>query len=268
PSILFTSNNFLLAIAKAREESPEHDLSSLRTLIPTGAAMSRDAEELVQRVTGCRVQQIYGMTEVGVVLGLTKHNAPHKTGSVGKLCPFVQCKVVDPETELAVGVGQEGELRFKGPGVTKGYLRNPRATAELFDEGGWLRSGDLARFDEDGIFFVTGRIKDTIKYRGVHVSPVEIEGLLDRHDAVLESAVVGVLDPSTEDELPRAYVVLRPGAQVTAQDLCQVVEDHLAPHKWLRGGVAFVDSLPKTPTGKISRAAIRKRYLENVTIGS
>ncbi|GLH13949.1 Uncharacterized protein GBIM_18419 [Gryllus bimaculatus] len=345
PPVIFTANNFLLSVAKVHEASePRRDLSSLRSIVTGGAAMSRQAEEFAGSIMGwvnttatllnapshkrhtlhryvfpsprfcvcvtrvprkfvctllqvcvnpstclhtvslkssCRllvkgikeyvckrsvrvvrraqVFNMYGMTELNGGIGMTKRSQ-YKPGSVGTLSALLRCRVVDAATGRVCGPNEEGELRFKGPMLAQGYLKNPQASAELFDATGWLRTGDLGHYDEDGFFYITGRIKDTIKYRGAHVSPVDIEGILEGHPAVQQSAVVGVPDP-LEQELPRAYVVLRPGAEVAEEELCQFVQERVAPHKWLRGGVVFLKELPKTTTGKISRAAIRKQFV-------
>ncbi|GLH13950.1 Luciferin 4-monooxygenase [Gryllus bimaculatus] len=219
----------------------------------------------VRVVRRAEVFNMYGMTELNGGIGMTKRSQ-YKPGSVGTLSALLRCRVVDAATERVCGPNEEGELRFKGPMLAQGYLKNPQASAELFDATGWLRTGDLGHYDEDGFFYITGRIKDTLKYRGVH-----------EHPAVHESAVVGVPDP-VEQELPRAYVVLRPGASATEEELCRFVQasqgsvrsevkwmwmclERVAPHKWLRGGVVFLKELPKTTTGKISRAAIRKQFV-------
>ncbi|GLH13948.1 Luciferin 4-monooxygenase [Gryllus bimaculatus] len=260
PPVIFTANNFLLSVAKVHEASePRRDLSSLRSIVTGGAAMSRQAEEFAGSIMGAQVFNMYGMTELNGGIGMTKRSQ-YKPGSVGTLSALLRCRVVDAATGRVCGPNEEGELRFKGPMLAQGYLKNPQASAELFDATGWLRTGDLGHYDEDGFFYITGRIKDTIKYRGAHVSPVDIEGILEGHPAVQQSAVVGVPDP-LEQELPRAYVVLRPGAEVAEEELCQFVQERVAPHKWLRGGVVFLKELPKTTTGKISRAAIRKQFV-------
>ncbi|XP_068083083.1 luciferin 4-monooxygenase isoform X3 [Anabrus simplex] len=165
-------------------------------------------------------------------------------------------KVVDEDTGRAVGPYVEGELCMKGPTLTKGYYRNPEATAAAIDKDGWLHSGDVAYYDDEGFFYIVDRIKDLIKYRGNHVAPVEIESQLLEHPEVKDCAVVGVKHDLNQ-ERPMAVVIRQPGSKVTEKELVDLVQDKLAEHKWLRGGVRFVDELPMTPTGKVQRRKVR-----------
>ncbi|XP_047121193.1 luciferin 4-monooxygenase-like isoform X2 [Schistocerca piceifrons] len=166
-------------------------------------------------------------------------------------------KVVHPESGEVLGPNSEGELCFRSPMVTKGYYRRPQATAQALHADGWFHSGDIGYYDENGFFFITDRLKDLIKYRGNHVAPSELEGILLTHPAVKEAAVVGV-PHQLDQERPRAYVVLQPGASVTERDLLELVNCEVADFKRLRGGVRFLNALPKTATGKVSRRDLRK----------
>ncbi|XP_067007440.2 luciferin 4-monooxygenase [Anabrus simplex] len=253
-TVLFTASNFALSIAK-QPSLNSYDFSRLRIVIATGTAMAMDTQILVENFFGASVVQLYGMTEILIATGMTR-KGQRILGSVGLLVPTMKLKIVDPNTGISQGCGKVGELLFKGPQVSPGYLNNPEATAATFDAEGWVHSGDIGYADSDGNIFVTGRIKDIMKYRGHHVSPIELESILLSHPEVLEAAVIGVPHP-TDVEHPRAYVVLKPGASVTADSLAELVASQVAEHKWLHGGVCFVNSLPKSPTGKIIRSELR-----------
>jgi len=187
------------------------------------------------------------MTETTCVICSTPlDNA--KKGTVGILVPNMKAKFVN------------GELFVKGPNIMKGYLRNPKANAETFTNDGWMRTGDICRIDEDGDMFVVDRIKELIKYKGFQVPPAELESVLLAHPDVADAAVLGVHDPEQDTELPRAYVVRSASATSKKNidvDLVQWVAGRVSNHKKLRGGVHFVDAIPKNPSGKILRRVLR-----------
>ncbi|XP_067000159.2 luciferin 4-monooxygenase [Anabrus simplex] len=233
----------------------QYNLSSVRNVMCSGGSMSSEMQDKLQTVLKTRLNQWFAMTETLLVIG----NNPGdeiKLGSSGKLQRNVKIKVLDIETDKPVGALQRGELCVIGPGVTKGYFRNPQATADTIDEHGWLHTGDVVYYDEDGYFYVVDRVKDLIKYKGNHVAPIEIEAFLLEHPGVKEVAVVGVRH-ELDQERPMAVVVRQPGATVTERELVDLVAKNMAEHKWLRGGVLFVDSIPKTTTGKIRRRVLR-----------
>uniref|UniRef100_A0A240PPP9 Luciferin 4-monooxygenase n=1 Tax=Anopheles epiroticus TaxID=199890 RepID=A0A240PPP9_9DIPT len=232
-----------------------YDLSSLHAVLCGAAPLSREIEELVQsRLPNVStVRTGYGMSEtsLGVISRLND-----KTGSVGKVHKTTFVKVVDLETGTALGPNQTGEICVKGPLVMKGYLDNARATSEIIDGDGWLHTGDVGYYDEEQDFFIVDRIKDLIKYKGFQVPPAELEDVLLSHRKVRDCAVIGVPD-EVAGELPAAFVVVQPGENVTANELAQHVASKLSPQKQLRGGVFFVDEIPKTGSGKILRRQLR-----------
>lgn len=134
----------------------------------------------------------------------------------------------------------------------KGYLGNEEATRETIDADGWLKTGDVAYFDEDGYFFIVDRTKELIKVKGYQVSPTELETLLVQLPEIADVAVGGIVD-DTGDEMPRAYIVLRPNAELTAEEVQEHVKKNAAKHKWLIGGVRFVKAIPRNLSGKILR---------------
>ena len=142
-----------------------------------------------------------------------------------------------------------------------GYLDAPDKTAECLSKSGWLRTGDVAHYDEEGYFYVTDRLKELIKVRGFQVAPAELEALLLTHDNVSDAAVIQVPDEEA-GELPRAYVVMNSDAKVSEDDIYEWVKDRVAPHKRLDGGVVFTDAIPKSASGKILRRILREQLAE------
>lgn len=171
----------------------------------------------------------------------------------------MSARVCDPEGQ-EVGPGLTGELFLRGPNVFDGYYGNPTATSECLDGNGWLRTGDIGHVDQNGNFYITDRAKELIKYNGFQVAPAELEGVLLDHPSIMDVAVIGILSENRVSELPRAYVVLVPGAPKTkdeAQNIVVWLARRVAPHKQLRGGVCFIDEIPRNPSGKILRRVLR-----------
>src|SRR5918997_1939013 len=173
---------------------------------------------------------------------------PLKFGSVGVPAPNTECKIIDLETGEMLPPGQRGEVCVRGPQVMKGYLNSPDATAETIDPHGWLHTGDIGYADEDGHFFIVDRAKELIKYKGFQVAPAELESLLLTHPAVADAAVVPVPDEEA-GEIPKAFVVLKPGSPLAPADapeeLMGYVAARVAPHKKIRL-VELIDQIPKS----------------------
>lgn len=160
-----------------------------------------------------------------------------------------------------VGCSQEGELWLKGPNVFGGYLNNPERTKEAFSTDQWLKTGDVFKVDRYGNYYCVDRLKELIKYKGFQVAPAELEGLIVGHQDVTDACVLGVYDPGQATELPRAYVVPRAGVARTeekAKEIAGWMATKVAPHKRLRGGVHFIDAVPKSPSGKILRRLLKE----------
>jgi acyl-CoA synthetase (AMP-forming)/AMP-acid ligase II len=164
-----------------------------------------------------------------------------------------ECRIVDPETGQDVVPGSDGEIWVRGPQVMRGYLNHPDDTPATLDGDGWLHTGDIGHADDDGHFFVVDRLKELIKYKGLQVAPAELEGVLISHPAVADAAVVPLKDEEA-GEVPRAFVVLK--APATAEDLTAYVAQRVAPYKKIRR-VDFVDTIPKSPSGKILRRLLK-----------
>lgn len=234
------------------------DLSHLRWLISGGAPLPLYLIEAYQR-RGVVFKQGYGLTEVGVnCFAMTVEESVAKPGSIGKPLMFTEARLVG-EDGAEVPVGEVGELLLRGPHVCKGYWKNPEATAAALDADGWFHTGDLARRDADGFHSIAGRKKDMIISGGVNVYPAEIEGELLLHPAVRDAAVVGIPHP-TWGEVGIAFVV-SDGELPGADELAAFLEETLAKYKIPREFVP-VDSLPRTPYGKVVKGELRDRYLE------
>lgn len=164
-----------------------------------------------------------------------------------------------------LGANESGELWVRGPQVMRGYWRNPKATAETLTPDGWLRTGDIAYYDEEGKFFIAGRLKELIKVKGLQVAPAELDGVCLECDGVADAAVVGVTIHNQEH--PRAYIVLQqgvPATKATAEKIVAQSNAKLAQHKRFTGGVVFVETLPKNPSGKILRRLLRDQAQKEV----
>jgi len=230
------------------------DLSQLR-LVNSGAAPLKAelAAECSQRL-GCEVIQGYGMTELSPVSHLTPPGW-FKPGSVGVTAPGTQTRIVDPLTGADLGIGQEGEICVRGPQVMSGYLNNPQATADTVDEDRWLHTGDLGYLDADGHLYVVDRLKELIKYKGFQVPPAELEAVLLRHPDVADTAVIGLPDDEA-GEIPVGYVVLRPGAATSPEEIMRFVAGEVASYKQIRR-LEVIDAIPKSAAGKILRRVLR-----------
>ena len=168
-----------------------------------------------------------------------------------------RCRIVDPVSGESLGPDREGELCIRGPQVMAGYLNNPEATAATLDADGWLHTGDIARIDAGGYVYLVDRLKELIKYKGFQVPPAELEALLLTHPAVADAAVVGEPDEEA-GELPIGFVVLKPGATTSADELRAFVAGQVAHYKQLRR-ITFIDVVPKSASGKILRRELRRR---------
>ena len=201
---------------------------------------------------GVRVCNGYGMTETGpTAFVAAPEDALSKVGSVGKPQMLLEARIVGANGE-EVAQGETGEIWMRGPGLTPGYWNRPEENAKAFTADGWLKIGDLGRMDEDGCYYVAGRIKDMYISGGENVFPAEVENLLARHPAVLEAAVVGVADERW-GETGHAFVMLRPDAQaVGAAELIQFCRANLAHYKAPRA-VTLVEEFPRTAAGKIKK---------------
>jgi long-chain acyl-CoA synthetase len=229
-----------------------YDVSGLRTCVSGGSAMPVEVMRGFEKAFGCVVLEGYGLSETSPVASFNHLDREHKPGSIGTPIEGVELKVVD-EDDNELPIGAVGEIVIRGHNVMKGYWNRPDATAEVM-RGGWLHTGDMARMDEDGYFFIVDRKKDMIIRGGYNVYPREIEEVLYEHPAVLEGAVIGVPDASLGEEVGAA-VVLRPEAEASSAEIRAFVKERVAAYKYPRH-IWFTDELPKGPTGKVLKREI------------
>ena len=245
---------------------PRRDLASLRTGIMAGSPCPI---ELMKRVTGAmgaaEMTIGYGQTEASPLVTQTRHDDPIelRVGTVGRVLPGCEARIVDPESGRPLADGQAGEFCARGHGVMLGYYKMPEMTARAIDAEGWLHTGDLALREPNGCFRITGRLKDLVIRGGENVFPREIEEVLYQHPAVRDAQVIGVPDRKFGEQV-MAWVCLRDGRQATAEELKEFCRTRLAyfkvPHYW-----KFVDAFPTTVTGKIQK--FRMREISIVELG-
>ena len=229
-----------------------YDVTSLRACVSGGSSMPVEVMRGFEEAFGCKVLEGYGLSETSPVASFNHPDRERKPGSIGTPIEGVQMKVVDEAGE-DVPTGEIGEILIKGHNVMKGYWKQPEATAEAIKDG-WFASGDMARVDEDGYFFIVDRKKELIIRGGYNVYPREVEEVLYEHPAVREAAVVGVPHDELGEEVGAA-VALKEGAEVDPEELKAFVKEQLAGYKYPRK-IWFVDDLPKGPTGKILKREI------------
>jgi long-chain acyl-CoA synthetase len=229
------------------------DLSCLRVCASGGAALPVEVLKGFEEAFGAKVLEGYGLSETSPVASFNHPDRERKPGSIGTPIEGVEMKVVDEDGE-DVPQGEVGEIVIRGHNVMKGYWNRADATAEAIDADGWFKTGDMARIDEDGYFFIVDRKKDMIIRGGYNVYPREIEEVLYEHPAIREAAVVGVPHESLGEEVA-AVVVLKEGQQVEEDVLRDYVKEQVAAYKYPRR-IVFTDDLPKGPTGKILKREI------------
>jgi len=227
------------------------DTSSLRLCVSGGAALPVEVLRGFKQSFGAEILEGYGLSETSPVASFNQRGNA-RPGSIGLPIEGVQMRLVDGDGD-DVATGDVGEIAIRGHNVMKGYWNRPAATAEAIPDG-WFRTGDLAKQDGDGFFYIVDRKKDLIIRGGYNVYPREVEEVLYEHPAVLEAAVIGLPHPLHGEEVGAA-VVLRPGGSATADDLREYVKQRVASYKYPRN-VWLTDTLPKGPTGKILKREI------------
>jgi acyl-CoA synthetase (AMP-forming)/AMP-acid ligase II len=228
-------------------------LPRLRTIFSGAAPLGEELTRACMERLGCSIRQGYGMTETSPVTH-SSPAPPHevKFGSVGVPAPNTECKIVDLETGESLGPGERGEVCVRGPQIMRGYLNRPDATEQTIDPEGWLHTGDIGYFDEDGHFFIVDRAKELIKYKGFQVPPAELEAVLLTHPCVADAAVIPCPDDEA-GEVPKAIVVLRAASE--PKEIMEFVAERVAPHKRIRY-LEVVETIPKSPSGKILRRVL------------
>ncbi|KAG8626797.1 hypothetical protein KVT40_005742 [Elsinoe batatas] len=243
----------------------KYDLSSLRMMNSGAAPLTKDLVDAVWNRKKLKVKQGYGLSETSP----TTHTQPWSEwydtiGSVGKLLPNMTAKYMSPE-EKEVAVGEVGELWMAGPNIFLGYFNNIEGTKNALTEDGYFKTGDIGYQDKNGNFYITDRVKELIKYKGFQVPPAELEGYLAAHEKIDDVAVIGIYRDDLATEVPRAYVVPKQGIEAGLKLEAEIVDwigKKVANHKKLRGGVRFIDEVPKSVSGKILRRVLKQRAEE------
>jgi len=249
-----------VVLALAKHPAVEgRDFSALSFVLSAAAPLDAELARVCADRLDVEIGQAYGMTELSpgthLVPDGTARQAP--PGTVGKLFPSTEARLVSPETGEDVGAGEEGEIWIRGPQRMKGYFGRPEETDTLIDAEGWLHTGDIGTVDADGWWFVVDRVKELIKYKGYQVAPAELEAVLLTSPDVADAAVIGVYD-ERGDEVPKAFVVRAPGSSAAEEDLLAFVAEHTAPYKRVRR-IEFIEAVPKSASGKILRRELRDR---------
>ncbi|MFD1334662.1 long-chain fatty acid--CoA ligase [Oceanobacillus iheyensis] len=258
PSLFMGVPTMFIALLNYYHEEKQFDLSCLRTCSSGSAPLPVEIIHQFNNVSGSNVAEGFGLSEASPVTHRNPVEGLQKPGSIGIPIPNTDSKIVDLATgEETLPNGEVGELIIKGPQVMKGYWRMEDETNQVL-RNGWLYTGDLAKMDDDGFFYITGRKKDLIIASGYNVYPVEIEDVIYKHPGVLEVAIIGVPD-KYRGETVKAFVVLKNNASLTEEDLIQYCRDRLASFKVPRS-VEFLQELPKTAVGKILKRKLKEQY--------
>ena len=235
------------------------DLSSIKMCNSGSAPLSVEVLNRFEELTSGKISEGFGLTETSPVTHCNPLYGTRKVGSIGVPLPSTDAKAVDAETGARdMPANEVGELIIKGPQVMRGYWNKPTETAQMIRDG-WLYTGDLCRIDEGGFCFIVGRKKDMILCSGFNVYPDEIDRVLMGHPAILEAATIGLPD-AKRGETVKSFIVLRPGHQVTADEVLAYCRENLAPYKVPRA-VEFRDSLPRSSVLKILRRELRAQEL-------
>jgi acyl-CoA synthetase (AMP-forming)/AMP-acid ligase II len=240
----------------------KYDLRSLRVCGSGGAPVPKEILEKWRKIIGTELAEGYGLSETISQTHMNPYLRP-RYGSIGLPQFDIDCRIVDLETGIDLPLDQEGELLVKGPTVMKGYWKRPEATAEVLKDG-WLYTGDIARMDEDGYFYIVGRKKELIKASGYSVFPAEVENFLYGHPAIKEVAVIGLPDPYRGENI-KAVIVLQSEYEnkVREEEIIAWCKGKMAAYKYPRS-VEFVKELPKTASGKVLRRVLREREMKRM----
>jgi long-chain acyl-CoA synthetase len=248
---------FNVLLHHPRVQAGKVDFSSVKVCFSGAAPLLAETKRRFEELTGGRIVEGYSLTEAMLACAVNPVEGPNKIGSVGMPLPDVEVRIVDPEGGARLPAGEVGEVLINAPQLMACYWDDPEETAttvRTHDGGRWLHTGDLGYLDTDGYLFIVDRMKDLIKTHGYQVWPREIEEVLATHPAVAEVGVAGVPDEA-KGEVAKAWVVLRPGRQASAEELRAFCRERLAPYK-VPATVEFRAELPKSMVGKVLRRAL------------
>jgi long-chain acyl-CoA synthetase len=239
----------------------KYDLTSLQAALSGAGPLMREVQEQFEHLTKARIVEGYGLSEASPVTHANPIFGTRKIGSIGLPWPDTEARIVDLTTgEQALPVGETGELVIRGPQVMKGYWNKPEETDRTI-RNGWLHTGDIAKMDEDGYFYIVDRIKDMIKTLGENVYPREVEEVLYTHPKVQEAVVVGLPYEEYLGEKIKAYIVLKEGQHATAEEIIQHCREQLSKFK-VPKEIEFRSQLPKTLVGKVLRRVLRDEEMK------
>ncbi|KAL3839694.1 hypothetical protein ACJIZ3_024285 [Penstemon smallii] len=252
------------ALAKQPEVVRKYDVSSLKEIGSAAAPLGKEM------MVGCAkvfpkaaILQIYGLTETCAVISMENARVgSHHSGSTGVLVPGFQSKIIDVDNLKALPPFHKGEILVRGPMVMQGYFKNKKATEETIDEEGWLHTGDLGYFDDEGRLYIVDRLKELIKCKGFPVAPAELEELLVSHPGITDAAVIPFPDAEA-GEVPVAFVVRLSNSSISEDEVQKFVAEQVAPFKRLRK-VTFVDCIPKSAAGKILRRELKQKFISKL----
>jgi long-chain acyl-CoA synthetase len=234
------------------------DFSSLKMTLGGGMAVQRSVAERWKKVTGVTLVEAYGLTETSPAACINPMDLEEYNGAIGLPISSTECRVIDPDGN-PLPVGETGELCVRGPQVMEGYWNRPEETAKVLGDDGWLRTGDMAKMDEKGYFYIVDRKKDMILVSGFNVYPNEVEDVVADHPKVLEVGAIGAPDEKSGEVVK--VVVVRKDDSLTVKELREFCREQLTGYK-VPKYVEFVDELPKTNVGKILRRELRDLYGE------
>jgi long-chain acyl-CoA synthetase len=242
----------------------DYDISSIKVCSSGSAPLPVEALKKFEELTGGKISEGYGLTEASPVTHANPFSGKRKVGSIGLPRPDTDAKIVDLETgEKDLPPGEEGELCIRGPQVMKGYWNRPEDSARSIRDG-WLYTGDIAKMDEEGYFYIVDRKKDMIICGGYNVYPREVEEALYLNPKILEASVLGVPDPY-RGETVKAFIVLKPGQKATAEEIIEFCRQNLARFK-VPTLVEFRNELPKSHVGKVLKKVLREEESKNRSV--
>nr|XP_039272181.1 4-coumarate--CoA ligase 1-like isoform X3 [Styela clava] len=236
------------------DNTANYDVSSLKQVACGGAVLAPDISRKIAQKFDVDMRPEYGLTEFYFI---AYHFGDESLfDGVGKIVPNTKVKIIDQLTGKELSENKTGEILAQGPQVMKGYMGNPDATARTITKDGWMHTGDIGYIDNDGILYIIDRLKEVIKYKSIQVSPAELESVILKHPKVMDVGVIGIPD-TYAGELPKAFVVKKVD-NLTKDDVDSFVKGELVDYKQLRGGIEFVQKIPKSATGKIQRNKLKK----------
>ncbi len=232
------------------------DVASIRLCVSGGAGLPESVQKRFETLTGGKLVEGYGLSETSPVALVNPIHGHRKSGTIGVPVADTEAAVVDPESREPLAPGEVGELAIRGPQVMKGYWEMPEETRQVLDQG-WLYSGDMAVMDEEGFFTIVDRKKDVIISAGMNIYPREVEEVLDQHPQIVEAAVVGIAS-AVREEVPKAYIVVEEGQELSKQEVIQFCQDKLSKYK-IPKRIEFVEELPKSALGKVLKRVLREK---------